>query len=128
MRLLLDTHAFLWYVFDQPELSAKARRALAGARNEVLVSLASFWEIASKVGLGKLELRKPFEHFVPEHMAANGFGQLDMSFRHIARMAALPSHHRDPFDRLLIAQALEENLTILGADRHFDAYGVKRIW
>jgi PIN domain nuclease of toxin-antitoxin system len=128
MRLLLDTHAFLWWVQDAPELSKKARASIANPDNECLLSLVSCWEIAIKVSLGKLTLPNPIERFVPEQLAANRFRQLDIGFRHVARVAGLTFHHRDPFDRLLAAQALEETLTMVTADPVFRRYGVKRIW
>jgi PIN domain nuclease of toxin-antitoxin system len=128
MRLLLDTHAFLWWVDDAPELSVKAREAIADPSNECLLSLASCWEMAIKVSLGKLRLAGTVERFIPEQLAVNRFGTLDIGFRHVARVANLPFHHRDPFDRLLAAQAEEDRLLIVSADRIFEQYGVKRIW
>lgn len=128
MRLLLDTHAFLWWVQGAPDLSSKARAAIADPENECLLSLASCWEMAIKLSLGKLELASTLDRFVPEQLAANQFQQLEIGFRHIARVAKLAFHHRDPFDRLLAAQALEERLTIVSADAMFRRYGVKRIW
>jgi len=128
MRLLLDTHAFLWWVNDAPELSAKARKAIADPGNECLLSLASCWEIAIKASIGKLKLAGTVERFIPEQLAANNFGRLDIDFRHVARVATMPFHHRDPFDRLLAAQAEEEKLAIVSADPVFQSYGVKRVW
>ncbi len=128
MRLLLDTHTFLWWVQNARALSKRARAAIAEPANECLLSLASCWEIAIKRSLGKLKLSAPIERFIPEQLMANGFRQLDIGFRHIARVAGLAFHHRDPFDRLLVAQALEEGLTIVSADAVFRKYGVKRIW
>jgi PIN domain nuclease of toxin-antitoxin system len=128
MRVLLDTHAFLWWVADQPALSRKARVAVADPDNECLLSIASCWEMAIKVSLGKLRLPGAIERFVPEHLAANAFRQLAIDFRHVARIATLPFHHRDPFDRLLAAQAIEERCAIVSADPIFRKYGVKRIW
>lgn len=128
MRLLLDTHAFLWWVADDPSLPAKARAVIADPGNECLVSLASCWEMAIKLSLGKLSLSTPLERFVPEQMAANTFSPLEIGFRHVARVAAMPFHHRDPFDRILAAQALEEKIAIVSADTTFRRYGVKRIW
>lgn len=128
MRLLLDTHAFLWWVQDAPELSRKARAAMADPGNECLLSLASCWEMAIKLSLGKLWLSGTIDRFIPEQLAANGFRPLDIGFRHVARVAGLPFHHRDPFDRLLAAQALEESLPVVSADVVFRRYGVKRIW
>ena len=128
MRLLLDTHAFLWWVQDARELSKKARAAIADPANECLLSLASCWEMAIKVSLRKLELPGVIERFIPEQLAINGFRPLEISFRHIARVAALAFHHRDPFDRLLVAQATEDGLTLVSADPVFRKYGVKRLW
>jgi len=128
MRLLLDTHAFLWWVANAPELSPKARTAIADPKNECLVSLVSCWEMAIKLSLGKLTLATPIERFIPEQLAANGFRPLEIGFRHVARVASMAFHHRDPFDRLLAAQALEERLTLVSNDTAFRKYGVKRIW
>lgn len=128
MRLLLDTHTFLWWVGDAPELSAKAKKTIAQPRNECFVSLASCWELAIKVSLGKLKISGTLERFIPEQLTANGFRELAIEVRHAARVARLPFHHRDPFDRLLAAQALEEGLTIVSADSVFRRYGVRRIW
>jgi len=128
MRVLLDTHAFLWWVTDAPRLTAKARAAIADPRNDCFVSLVSSWEMAIKLSLGKLRLPAALDRFVPEQLAANGFVQLEIGFRHVARVAAMTFHHRDPFDRLLAAQALEEGASIVSADAAFRKYGVKRIW
>jgi PIN domain nuclease of toxin-antitoxin system len=128
MRVLLDTHAFLWWLEDAPALSKRARKAISEPANECLLSLASCWEMAIKLSLGKLRLPSPIEQFVPEQLSANAFRQLDINFRHVARIATLPFHHRDPFDRLLAAQALEEHCAIVSADRTFGKYGVKCIW
>jgi PIN domain nuclease of toxin-antitoxin system len=128
MRLLLDTHTFLWWVRGGPGLSRRARSAIANSRNECFVSVASGWEIAIKVSLGKLRIDAPLDRFVPEQLAANGFQPLSIGLKHTARVARLPFHHRDPFDRLLVAQAIEEELAVATADPIFARYGVKRIW
>lgn len=128
MRLLLDTHAFLWWVADAGELSPRARAAVSGGDNACFVSAATCWEIAIKVGNGKLELDGTVERFVPHHMSVNGFQELPIEIRHAARSARLPFHHRDPFDRLLACQALEEDLAIVSADPIFRRYGVKVVW
>lgn len=127
-RLLLDTHTFLWWVDDAPELSAKARRVIADAKNECYLSTASVWEIAIKASVGKLRLTQSVFKYVPEHVAANGFVQLGIDFRHAARVETLTFHHRDPFDRLLVAQALEEDIDVVTRDKVFENYGVRRIW
>jgi PIN domain nuclease of toxin-antitoxin system len=128
MRLLLDTHAFLWWVQDARELSRKARAAIADPENECRLSLVSCWEMAIKHSLGKLKLPTAIETFIPEQVAANRFSQMGIEFRHVTRVAALAFHHRDPFDRLLAAQALEEGLALVSSDAVFRKYGVKRIW
>ena len=128
MSLLLDTHTFLWWVEDAASLSRRARRAIADAGNECFVSLASSWEIAIKTSLGKMKLGAPVEQFIPEQMGANGFRMLGIEFDDVARVASLPFHHRDPFDRLLIAQALRRDLVFVSRDRLFDRYGVERVW
>ena len=128
MRLLLDTHTFLWWVEDDPHLSRKARAAVSEPGNDCFLSLASSWEMAIKVSLGKLKLASPIERFIPDQLAANGFRELPIEFRHVARVARLPFHHRDPFDRLLAAQALEEDITVVSADKVFTPYRVRRIW
>jgi PIN domain nuclease of toxin-antitoxin system len=126
VTVLLDTHAFLWWCEDARELSRKARKAISG--EECRVSLVSFWEIAIKLSLGKLRLPSRLERYIPEQMATSGFSQLDIGFRHIAGCAALPWHHRDPFDRLLISQAIEEKLPLFSRDEVCERYGVRRIW
>jgi PIN domain nuclease of toxin-antitoxin system len=128
MRLLLDTHTFLWWVSDSRELSRRARSAIARAGNECLVSVASCWEMAIKASLGKLTLEVGLERFLPEQMAVNGFRELPIELRHVVRVGRLPFHHHDPFDRLLAAQSLEEALAIVSRDAVFRRYGVKRVW
>lgn len=128
MRLLLDTHAFLWWVDDAPQLSPVARQAIVGEQNECFLSVASCWELAIKVSLGRIGLRKTVERFVPEQLALNSFRLLTIDFRHAARVESLPFCHRDPFDRLLVAQALTEKLTVVTADRIFADYGVTCLW
>ena len=126
MPLLLDTHAFLWWCEDSPELSKKARKAMTA--DDCFVSLASFWEIAIKISLNKLRLPGIVDRYLADQMSLNGFEQLEISFRQIMRCARLERHHGDPFDRLLIAQAQEESLPIVSRDPAFDRYGIKRIW
>ena len=128
MRILLDTHAFLWWVNDAGALSRRARSAIGRQDNECLVSLASCWEMAIKVSLGKLRIPVSVERFVSEQLAANGFRELAIELRHVAGVSRLAFHHRDPFDRLLVAQAIEEDLSIISADDVFQRYGVRRVW
>jgi len=128
MRVLLDTHVFLWWVEGDRALPAKARRVVADPANDCLFSLASAWELAIKASLGKLTLAMPVQQYVIEHLAANAFTLLGIGITHIGRVEKLARHHGDPFDRLLAAQALEENLPIISADPVFRRYGLKRIW
>jgi len=127
-RLLLDTHTFLWWVTDSPELSISARKAISDNRNECFLSIASCWEMAIKSSLGKLRLTKPVERFVNDLITENGFRLLPIDLHHAAKVESMPFHHRDPFDRLLIAQAITEKLTIISADDMFSNYGVKILW
>ncbi|WP_026842850.1 type II toxin-antitoxin system VapC family toxin [Citrifermentans bremense] len=127
-RLLLDTHAFLWWLDDAPQLSAAAIEAISDADNECYLSLASCWEMAIKSSLGKLHLASAVERFVSEQLAANSFTLLNIELRHVARVQKMPFKHRDPFDRLLIAQAITEKLTIVTADKAFAEYSAKLLW
>ena len=128
MKFIADTHAFIWFIADSPKLSGTARKLFESSDSERLFSIASIWEIAIKTSLGKLSFDKPLEQFLPEQIAANDARLLDISLFHALRVASLPFHHRDPFDRMIIAQGLTENLPILSDDNAFDAYGIKRIW
>ena len=127
-RLLLDTHTFLWWVNDAPELTVAAREAISDVSNDCYLSLASCWEMSIKSSLGKLRLARPIERFVSEQLTANCFALLGIELRHTAKVEKLPFHHRDPFDRLLIAQALTEKMTMLTVDKVFTDYGVKTLW
>ena len=127
MRLLLDTHVLLWWVDGGSELSARQRRAIGRSGNQVWVSVASAWEMAIKASLGKLRLASPVGDYLARHLPANRFQLLNITLDHAARVEALPFHHRDPFDRLLIAQAKQENLTVVSKDPVFLRYGVRRI-
>ena len=128
MGYLLDTHTFLWWVEDAPELSRSARELISEPQNLCFLSLVSSWEMAIKTSIGKLKLTRPVRDYVTTHLAANGFKQLNLTLNHVTRVETLDWHHRDPFDRLLIAQALENKLAIISADKAFDAYGIERIW
>jgi len=119
MKLLLDTHAVLWWRGNSPKLGRAARRAIASAET-VFVSSASAWEVAIKVALGKLRLPGPFEAGVED----SGFAKLPISFAHAAAAATLPMHHSDPFDRMLIAQTVVEGCTLVTADPEFERYHV----
>lgn len=128
MRLLLDTHTFLWAVNDSPRLSQRAREEIENPGNELLLSIASLWEAAVKLSLGKLRLEIPFLELATQKTAAHGVAVLPITPEHLDKVSNLPLHHRDPFDRLLAAQCLSEDLSILSADGALDAYGVRRFW
>ena len=128
MKYLLDTHTLLWFLKGDNKLSDKARRLIDSPRNEKFLSIASLWEIAIKVNLGKLVLDKPFEKLFPEQLHFNRIEILDITVDSLIKLTTLPFHHRDPFDRLIIAQALVEELPIIGIDAAFDAYGINREW
>jgi PIN domain nuclease of toxin-antitoxin system len=128
MRVLLDTHAFLWYVLDDARLGADAKAVISDGANEVLVSAASFWETAIKVGLGKYSLSVPFAEFWQNNIDVNQFAVLGIEIKHAAILTSLPHHHRDPFDRLIVAQALAEGIPIVTADGAIRPYGVTVIW
>ena len=112
--LLLDTHAILWFFWDDPQLSAHAKALIEDAGNRKLVSIASCWEIAIKVGLGKLHLGEPSRSFLPREIARNNFELLPVSLGHATMVEGLAAHHRDPFDRMLVAQAMNESLPLVG--------------
>ena len=120
--MLLDTHAFLWWIEGTPAIGRRARAAVAKPDNEVLFSIASCWELAIKLSFGKVRVPGSLDRFIPEQLTLNGFALLDVELRHVLRVAALPFHHRDPFDRLLAAQALEDQLAIVSADPVFRKY------
>ena len=128
MRILLDAHALLWFVNEDAHLSREAREAVEGDHNSVFVSLVTVWEIAIKVGLGKLKLGLRLEGELDRFLIDNGFMLLPIEYAHVARVAGLPRHHGDPFDRLLVSQSLIENMPVVSNDPAFDASGVKRIW
>lgn len=126
MRLLLDTHTFLWYILGRLQLSAGARALLRDPANELFLSIASVWEVGIKVSTGKLTLSEPLEAYFFEQMRINSVSLLPVTLAHAARISMLPFHHRDPFDRMLVAQSLVEGIPIISADPALDAYGVTR--
>jgi PIN domain nuclease of toxin-antitoxin system len=128
LRLLLDTHTFLWFTLGDPQISAAALAAINDLGNDKLVSPVTYWEIAIKVSINKLVVTVPYEDFLHRGIVLNGFGVLHVEPRHTARVAKLPFHHKDPFDRLLIAQALVDDLTLVSNEALFASYGVKRLW
>ncbi len=128
MKLLLDTHTLLWFYLDDPQLSGTARSLIMDPAQAKLVSPASYWEIAIKISKNKYALTKPYKDSMREAIDLNGFGYLHIEPRHTALLTNMPFHHNDPFDRLLIAQALAENIPIVSGDRQFDPYGITRLW
>jgi len=127
MKILLDTHTFLWFITDEPILSSPARILIEDINNIRLMSIASMWEIAIKTSLGKLELAKPFAEFIPNQLKHNYIDLLPIELPHLAKVTNLPFHHRDPFDRLII-QSLVEQIPIVSKDTKFDDYTIQRLW
>lgn len=128
MKLLLDTCAFLWFIKGDSRLSQKALQEIQSQRNTRYVSVGSLWEIAIKAGLGKLQLGMTLPELVRDHVRANAMSVLSIKPAHLECQRSLHRYHNDPFDRLLLAQALTDNLTIISCDRHFPQYGVSLIW
>ncbi len=128
MRVLLDTHTLYWFIEGDRQLSALAQMTISSTANEVLLSPSSYWEIAIKVSLGKWQLNRTYEEFIDVALEQYGFLLLPILPTHTAWLVGLPFHHKDPFDRLLVAQALSEQVPIVSADVHLDAYGISRIW
>jgi PIN domain nuclease of toxin-antitoxin system len=128
MQLLLDTHTFLWWLAGDEALSAAARTAIADEGNDIFVSAASAWEIATKHRIGKLPAVAAIVADVDQVTVDQGFVGLSISLRHGQVAGTLPGPHRDPFDRMLIAQAMLEKLVLVSNEQAFDAYGVARLW
>ncbi len=128
MKLLLDTHIFIWYVTDIQRLSVTVRTLVDDSDNEILLSTASIWEMAIKHNTGKLSFGLPFKVFIQQQLNFNDINLLNINLDHIDVVTTLPLHHRDPFDRLLIAQSMVEQIPILSANSTFDAYFIQRLW
>jgi len=128
VRLLLDTHALLWWLGGDPSLTPTARAAIADVNNEIYVSAASAWEMTTKHRIGKLPSLDPIASDLEGAIASQSFRVLPISLRHGQVAGALPGPHRDPFDRMLIAQAMIEDLVLVSNETPFDAYGVRRLW
>jgi PIN domain nuclease of toxin-antitoxin system len=128
VKLLLDTHTFLWLVTDHPNLSDQARSIFLDRSNELFCSAVTGFEICVKFSLGKLKLAEPPREFIENRIRNNALSPLPVSLAHTFRLAHLPFHHRDPFDRPLVAQAQEEDLPLLSADKMLSDYGIERIW
>ncbi len=125
MRVLLDTHVFLWAIGDPDRLSSRIRDTIQDARNEVLLSIVSAWEIAVKSSRGKLDFPRPAMTFVQRQLSNHRIGILPLRLAHLAALEKLPWHHRDPFDRMLVAQCLEEGASLVTVDKQLDRYGLE---
>lgn len=128
MKVLLDTHAFLWFSLNDSKLSNPAKTVLTDPSNEILISPANYWELAIKIGLGKYQLTATLDQFVEKAVRTYGLIILHIQPRHADELKNLPHHHRDPFDRLLVAQAIVENIPLVSGDILLDSYSVTRIW
>lgn len=128
MNYLLDTHTFLWFINDDASLSSTAKALIEDPENTIYLSVASIWEMAIKVSLDKLEMPSPFTDFIDEQLDKNTIILLNIKTAYTGIVATLPFHHRDPFDRLIIAQSKVEDIPIIGKDAIFDDYGIKRLW
>ena len=125
MKILLDTHCWLWWISEPERLKESARRQIIDRRNEIYLSAASSWEIAIKYAIGELGLPEPPQDFVPKRLARDAISPLPVQHLHALHVAALPHHHKDPFDRLIISQAIIERIAIMTVDPQFKAYDVK---
>jgi PIN domain nuclease of toxin-antitoxin system len=128
VKALLDTHTFLWAITGNPQLSTRAREIFAAGRNELFLSAASVWEILTKVQVGKLPLPRPVGAYLKQQLTENDVQVLPILLAHVLQLEQLPLHHRDPFDRILVAQSLEENLPIVTADPLLERYAATLIW
>src|SRR4030042_6126820 len=127
MKILLDTHAFIWFVEDDDQFPESLKRIIEKPSNDIYLSIASIWEMAIKIQLKKLDIEKSIKEII-ELVSFNGFELLPILPEHIIKLSSLDFHHRDPFDRIVIAQGLVENQVVVSKDKVFDAYGVNRIW
>lgn len=127
-EILLDTHSLLWFLIGSPKLSPLARSLIDDSSVQPFLSVASLWEIAIKVSLGKLVLAPPLEELISHQFAQNGIALLEIQPKHLVVVSQLPYHHRDPFDRLMISQAIVEQLPIVSCDTLFEAYPITRLW
>ena len=128
MKVLLDTHTFLWLVAGDERLSKTARQTFLNLENKLFFSAASLWEICIKISLGKISLKSGWFQTIQDEMELNAILWLPIEMQHCVELTKLPFHHRDPFDRMLIAQAIVEDMQLLSRDSRLSAYAVKRIW
>lgn len=128
MQLLLDTHAFLWFIAGDDQLSSTSRQLIEDTENDIYISVASLWEIAIKVSISKLSLNASYDELIPAQIISNSFDLLPIKFPALTLVSQLPFHHRDPFDRLIIAQAISNDFPIISKDHAFSDYPVELIW
>jgi PIN domain nuclease of toxin-antitoxin system len=128
VRVLLDTHTFLWFIQGNHDLSDAARASIEDSANQKLISIASLWEIAIKASIGRLEVKMPMTELVKKQVIGNAFSILGISPEHLDELSKLPFHHKDPFDRLIISQSLAEDIAIISVDKAFRNYSVQLIW
>lgn len=128
MKYLIDTHTFLWAVSATNKLSQLSRSLIEDIDNEICLSTASLWEIAIKISIGKLRITHSYETFISQQLALNEFFVVPASLKHYEAVASLPMHHKDPFDRLIVAQAMVEQMPVISIDDKFDRYRIQRIW
>ena len=126
MKALLDTHAFLWYLLGDPNLSSKAKEVI-DTKTGLYFSIASIWEISIKINIGKLQLKRPFQD-IPKELQYINAQLLPITFEDTESYLSLPLNHRDPFDRILVAQAMNHSLVLISRDSAFDAYSIQRVW
>jgi PIN domain nuclease of toxin-antitoxin system len=128
MKILLDTHSFLWFVLNDSQLSATAQTLISEPQNDIYISPASYWEITIKISIGKYRLPANYDTWMRDQITINTFEILPILIEHTAILTDLPFHHKDPFDRLIIAQSIFENIPVISADRTFNNYPVTRLW
>ena len=128
MTIILDPHTFLWFIAGDKKLSAQARSLIEDPNNRVLLSIVSLWEVVVKASTGKLPLSRTFPDLIRQDVDGNGIEVLPTTLAHLEALAVLPLLHRDPFDRLLIAQSISEGIPIVGTDMAFDQYSITRLW
>ena len=128
MKLLWDTHTFLWFINGSSSLSPTGRRFIEAPESSNYLSIASLWEIAIKLSIGKLTLDQPFDVLIPKQIAVNGIEVLPIKVEHLSVVATLTWHNKDPFDRLIVSQASVESMSLVSGDSAFDRYAVKRLW
>lgn len=128
MRFLIDTHVLLWFITDDSRLSSRSLEVVTDATHHVFLSVASLWEIAIKSSRGKLHLGRPFETLFPHQLEMNGISILPIEVEHLSTLTQLPFHHRDPFDRVIIAQAIHLGIPLVSKDSAFEHYPLERIW